>query len=288
MSLPTGTPAELFEQAQRWIDEHRAVAPRDYGAILPPELVDEGRAWQRTLFDAGWAGIHWPTEVGGRGLTVEHTAAWTRACALAQVPPWINMVGLVLTGGSILAYGTPEQQATHLPRILDATDVWCQLFSEPGAGSDLAGLATSAVRDGDEWVVNGQKVWTTLAHCARWALLIARTDPDVPKHKGLTYFVVDMQAPGVEVRPLRQMTGQAEFNEVYLTDVRIPDSHRLGAVGAGWQVAMTTLSNERTSIGASGGRGSGTIADAVSLWAQRLGTRQPVSEARLRKAVERA
>ncbi len=153
------TPEDLFEQATAWLAEHRAEAPRDYGAILPPELVDDGRRWQRTLLTAGWAGLHWPVEVGGRGLTVEHTASWTRACALAQVPPWINMVGLVLTGGSLLAYGTPEQQATHLPRILDATDVWCQLFSEPGAGSDLASLATRAEQDGDTWVLTGQKVW---------------------------------------------------------------------------------------------------------------------------------
>ncbi len=168
------SPEALFDQAEAWLAEHRSEAPRDYGAILPPELVDEGRAWQRTLRAAGWAGLHWPTEVGGRGLTVEHTAAWTRACALAQVPPWINMVGLVLTGGSLLAYGTPDQQATHLPRILDATDVWCQLFSEPGAGSDLASLQTRAERDGDEWVINGQKVWTSGAQYSDIGEVIAR------------------------------------------------------------------------------------------------------------------
>ena len=165
---------------------------------------------------------------------------------------------------------TDEVKRPLLRPLATTEDIWCQLFSEPGAGSDLAGLATSAVPDGDEWVINGQKVWTSLAHRARWGLLLARTNPDVPKHKGLTYFVIDMHGPGVETRPLRQMTGQAEFNEVYMTDARIPDTHRLGGVGDGWRVAMTTLMNERSALGASGSRrGAGTIAEAVSLWAAR-------------------
>ena len=174
-------------------------------------------------------------------------------------------------------------QASRWLRPLATTeDIWCQLFSEPGAGSDLAGLATSAVPDGDDWVINGQKVWTSLAHRARWGLLLARTNPDVPKHKGLTYFVIDMHGPGVETRPLRQLTGQAEFNEVYFTDARIPDTHRLGAVGNGWGVAMTTLMNERSALGGSGSRrGAGTIADAVSLWASRPDLQTPVLRDRL-------
>ena len=246
------TPGELFDKAEAWLAGHRADAPRDYGAILPPELVDEGRAWQRALLDAGWAGLHWPQEVGGRGLTVEHTAAWTRACALAQVPPWINMVGLVLTGGSLLAYGTPEQQATHLPRILDATDVWCQLFSEPGAGSDLASLSTRAEADGDTWVLTGQKVWCSNGRVADRGICLARTDPDAKPHAGISFFLVDMHLPGVEVRPLRQMTGGSEFDEVFLDEVRVPADALLGPLHGGWGVAMGTLTNERGYIGSAG------------------------------------
>jgi alkylation response protein AidB-like acyl-CoA dehydrogenase len=247
-----GTPDDLFSAAEAWLAAHREEAPRDYGAILPPELVEEGRTWQRTLHAAGWAGLHWPTEVGGRGFTIEHTAAWTRACALAQVPPWINMVGLVLTGGSILAYGTPEQQATHLPRILDATDVWCQLFSEPGAGSDLASLSTRAEADGDTWVVTGQKVWCSNGRVADRGILLARTDPDAKPHAGISFFLVDMHQPRIDVRPLRQMTGGSEFDEVFLDEVRLPADALLGPLHGGWGVAMGTLTNERGYIGSAG------------------------------------
>jgi alkylation response protein AidB-like acyl-CoA dehydrogenase len=169
-----------------------------------------------------------------------------------------------------VTHGSEAQKQRYLRPLFTGEEVWCQLFSEPGAGSDVASLSTRAVRDGDEWVVNGQKVWTTVAHLARWGMLVARTDPEAPKHRGMTYFVVDMKGPGVDVRPLRQITGEAEFNEVYFTDARIPDSERLGGVGEGWHVSLTTLMNERVSIG--GGvapRGSGPIAEAIRLWNER-------------------
>ena len=176
------------------------------------------------------------------------------------VPLGLNPMGYGMAAPTVREHAQDEDLKRSWLRPLATTeDIWCQLFSEPGAGSDLAGLATSAIPDGDDWVINGQKVWTSLAHRARWGLLLARSNPDVPKHKGLTYFVIDMHGPGVETRPLRQMTGQAEFNEVYFTDARIPDAHRLGAVGNGWGVAMTTLMNERSALGGSGNRrGSGT------------------------------
>lgn len=243
---------DLREQARAWLTEHRGEAPRDYGAILPPELVEDGRAWQRTLFAAGWAGLHWPAEVGGRGLTPAHTAAWTTECAIAEVPPWINMVGLVLTGGAILAFGTPEQQATHLPGILRADEVWCQLFSEPGAGSDLASLSCRAVADGDGWVVSGQKVWCSNGRVADRGILLARTDPDAPRHAGISFFLADLHSPGIEVRPLRQMTGGSEFDEVFLDEVRLPADALLGPLHGGWGVAMATLTNERGHIGSAG------------------------------------
>lgn len=243
---------EFADSARAWLADHRAEAPRDYGAILPPDLRDPAASWQRTLFDAGFAGIHWPVEFGGRGLTPAHSAAWTTECALAQVPPFLNMVGIVLTGGSILMFGTPKQQAQHLEPIIRGDKVWCQLFSEPGAGSDLAGLSTTAVRDGDHFVVNGQKVWCSNGRVADWGILMARTDATVAPHKGISFFLCDMTLPGIDVRPLRQMNGESEFDEVFLTDVEIPAEQLLGPLNEGWQVGMATLMNERGYIGAAG------------------------------------
>ncbi|BBZ10044.1 acyl-CoA dehydrogenase family protein [Mycobacterium branderi] len=236
-------------------------------------------------FDAGLCWVHFPLGLGGLGVSRGLQGVADAILHETGVPAAheLNLIGYGMAAPTICEHAQTEELKRKWLRPLATTeDIWCQLFSEPGAGSDLAGLATSAIRDGDEWIVKGQKVWTTLAHRASWALLLARTDPNAPKHKGLTYFVVDMRSPGVETRPLRQMTGQAEFNEVYLNGVRVPDAHRLGAIGAGWQVAMTTLMNERNSIGASGThRGDGTIADAVALWTQRPDRHTPVRRDRL-------
>ncbi|MGK2949219.1 MAG: acyl-CoA dehydrogenase family protein [Acidimicrobiales bacterium] len=251
MDAPT-TVEEVAADARAWLTEHRHEAPRDYGAIPPPDVVDQAVEWQRTLAAAGWAGLHWPEEHGGRGLTPAHTAAWTTACAEAEVPPWINMVGVVLAGGSVLAFGTPEQQAAHLRGILEAEQVWCQLFSEPGAGSDLAALTTRAVADGDDWVVTGQKVWCSNGRSASRGILLARTDPEATRHAGISFFLIDMDLPGVTVRPLRQMTGGSDFDEVFLDDVRLPADSLLGPLHGGWGVAMATLTNERGHIGSAG------------------------------------
>lgn len=237
--------------AAEWLAENRRDAPRDYGAILPPDLADEGRAWQRRLFDDGFAGIGWPTELGGQGLSAEHDAAWIVECAVAEVPPFLNMVGCVLTGGALLAFGTPEQQREHLRSTLTGDRIWCQLFSEPDAGSDLASLAATAVADGDDYIVNGQKVWCSNGRVADWGILLARTDADA-RHRGISFFLLDMTTPGVDVRPLRQMNGDAEFDEVFLDDARVPATHIVGAPNDGWTVAMSALTNERGYIGAAG------------------------------------
>ena len=246
-----GTPTvdQFSAQARVWLDAHAAEAPPEYGAILPPGLLARGVAWQKLLYGEGWAGIDWPQAHGGRGLSPQHRATWVRQCAFAGVPPFINMVGVVLAGGSTQLFGTPEQQHQHLRPIISAEHVWCQLFSEPGAGSDLASLTTRAVHDGDEFVVTGQKVWCSGGRYSDWGILVARTDPDAPRHRGLSFFLFDMSLPGVDVRPLRQMTGEAEFDEVFLDEVRIPESALLGPLHGGWGVAMATLTNERGSIG---------------------------------------
>ncbi len=240
------TDVEVYRrQAEAWIAANRDHAPPDYGAIVPLEYLDRARAWQRQLFDAGYAGINWAHEHGGRGLSDAHHQAFAEACQAAGVPAILNMVGLVLAAGALRRYGDPDQQRRHLPPTVTGERVWCQLFSEPGAGSDLAGLTTRAELDGDEWVVNGQKVWTSTGTRSDWAILMARTEPDAPKHQGISFFVLDMTTPGVEARPLRNMAGTAEFAEVFLTDVRLPADALLGGRGQGWTVAMSVLASER-------------------------------------------
>ena len=232
---------ELGEQARGFLAEH------DPHAMPAQDFLN-------ARFDAGLAWVHYPRGLGGLGLSrslqrivdAEFAAAGSPGHNAEQ-----NGIGLGMAAPTILAYGTDEQCQRWLRELWTGREVWCQLFSEPGAGSDLASLATRAIRDGDGWVINGQKVWTSQAHVARRALLLARSDPDLPKHQGLTYFSVDMSAPGVEVRPLRQLTGEAQFNEVFLTDLWIPDTDRIGGVGEGWKVANATLMSERVSIGAS-------------------------------------
>jgi alkylation response protein AidB-like acyl-CoA dehydrogenase len=214
-------------------------------------------------YDAGLAWVHFPEGFGGLGVSpkLQNLVNTKLTAAGAPLPYGRNPIGHGMCAPTIVTHGSDEQKRRYLRPLFTSAEIWCQMFSEPGAGSDVAGLSTRAIRDGDEWILNGQKVWTTLAHVARFGIVIVRTDPEKPKHKGLTMFVVDMEAPGVEVRPLVQATGEAEFNEVYFTDVRVPDTERLGDIGEGWHVSLTTLMNERVSIGGQvHPQGSGLIA----------------------------
>ncbi|HEY1515137.1 MAG TPA: acyl-CoA dehydrogenase family protein [Solirubrobacteraceae bacterium] len=204
--------------------------------------------WQRQLHDAGWAGVSWPKEYGGRGATLVEQAIFNEEVVRARTPSVANVLGLAMGGPTVIAHGTEEQRKRYLPPILSGDEIWCQGFSEPGAGSDLASLKTRATRHGDEWVVTGQKVWTTFAHHAKWCMLVARTDPDAPKHKGLSYFLMDMEQDAVQVRPLRQITGESEFNELFIEEARIPNANMIGGEGEGWGVAITTLMHERATL----------------------------------------
>lgn len=246
------------------------------------DILDDQFAFRGKQYDAGLAMVHFPEGYGGLGGNRGQQAvidAVLRSHGVTYEDLRINPIGIGMGAPTVLAYGSEELKQKHLRKIFTGEDVWCQLFSEPTHGSDVAGIPSRAIRDGDEWVVNGQKVWTTLAHTSNFGMLLTRTNPDVPKHKGLSYFVLDMHAPGVEVRPLYQMTGEAEFNEVFLTDVRIDDSLRLGEEGDGWRVAITTLMNERVALaGGPAPRGSGPIGDLVKLWEERKPQLSPVEQ----------
>ena len=270
-----GDPDESIfrSQARAWLEEHvgpyRVDADPDSPSIVFPDVadtdrLDRGRAWQRALNDGGWAGLGWPVEHGGRDLPLAMQAVWAQELNAAGAPSPVNLLGEAIVGPTLLVHGTVDQQRRFLAPILTAEEIWCQLFSEPDAGSDLASVATTATRDGHGWVIDGHKIWASGAHYADWAILLARTDSDVakqevPKHRGCTYFLLDMRQPGVSVRPVRQMTGGAAFDEVLLDGAHVADEHRVGAVGGGWAVAMTTLAHERLQLGLGLARAGGSV-----------------------------
>jgi alkylation response protein AidB-like acyl-CoA dehydrogenase len=240
----TFTPDEqaFAAEVRSWLAENLRPQP-PFGDLA--EEIAWGREWQAQLAGSRWVGLHWPEEYGGRGAPPVHVAIFNAEYARARAPQPVNRVGINLAGPTLLAHGTEAQKQRWLAPILTAEEIWCQLFSEPDAGSDLASLRTLARPVEGGWMLDGQKVWTSYAQFARWGICLARTDPDAPRHAGLSYFVVDMQAPGVEIRPLVQITGEAEFNEVFLTDVFVPEDHLVGGLGHGWAVANTTLAHER-------------------------------------------
>lgn len=250
--------AAFRKQARDWI---AANAPKDLEAELSRpsvgrikldhgNIIEASKAWQQKKADAGWACLHWPKEHGGRGSSPIERVIWQQEEGVYGNLTAVFLIGQGMCGPTMMAYASEDQKQQYLPKLASGEHIWCQLFSEPSAGSDVAGLRTKAEKHGDDWIINGQKIWTTGAHYSDYGILITRTDPKVPKHKGLTMFFLDMKSPCVEVKPIKQASGQQEFNEVYFTDVRIPDTQRLGAVGDGWNVALTTLMNERMSIGA--------------------------------------
>jgi alkylation response protein AidB-like acyl-CoA dehydrogenase len=262
---------------------------RELVADVPPDQVDQFE-FRGAQFDRGLALVQFPEGLGGLGLSSRRLQtvvdAELRAAGVTYHDLNINPIGIGMGAPVVLTYASDEQKQRLLRPMYTGEEVWCQMFSEPGSGSDVAGLSSRAVRDGDEWIVNGQKVWTTLAHVSRWGMLVARTDPDQPKHKGLTYFLLDMESEGVDVRPLHQITGEAEFNEIFLTDVRIPHDRVFGEVGNGWAAAVTTLMNERVALG--GGvpkKGSGPIGDLVKLWGETRDSLDPVTRTVMRDRV---
>jgi alkylation response protein AidB-like acyl-CoA dehydrogenase len=241
------------DEVRDWLGKNLPVdwvARLRQGSDVPrPEAYRFLSDWQRRMYEAGFVGLTWPKEYGGRGLSFMEEMILQEEMALHKAPPVLNILAIGMAGPTIIAYGTEEQKKRYPAKMLSCEEIWCQGYSEPNAGSDLAALQTRAVKDGEHYVVNGQKVWTSLAHVADWMMLLARTDPDVPKHKGITYFLVDMHSPGITVKPLKQLTGDEEFNEVYFDNVRVHDSQILGGLNNGWAVGMTTLMYERLALG---------------------------------------
>ena len=215
--------------------------------------IAQAKLWQKRKYDAGWACIRWPEEFGGRNASAIENVIFNQEESKYDTPQGVFVIGHGMCAPTMMTWATEEQNKRYMPKLASGEEIWCQLFSEPAGGSDLAALRTRAVRDGDDWVINGQKIWTSGAHYSDFGVIVLRTDPNVPKHQGLSYFFIDMKSPGIEIKPIKQISGAANFNEVYFTDVRVPDAQRLGAVGQGWQVALTTLMNERASIGGGGG-----------------------------------
>jgi len=255
--------AAFRAEARAWLEANAELsAPDEVSGVDLGERIDEAtlracKEWQKKKADAGWACITWPVEYGGRGATAIQSVIWGQEESKFKTPPNIFGIGHGMCGPTVMTHGTPEQKKRWIPKLLSGEEVWCQLFSEPSAGSDLAGLRMTAVKDGDEWVMNGQKIWTTNAQFSDWGIIVVRTDPTASKHAGLSYFVVDMHLPGIEIKPIVQINGGTGFNEVFYDDVRIPDGDRLSEVGNGWAVAITTLMNERASIGAGAGGRAG-------------------------------
>jgi len=262
----TSEEAAFRTEARTWLEANaERITPGDTDGIMEeadtPRMVADAKVWQKKKADAGWACITWPKEFGGRGATPMQNVIWNEEQAKFQTPRDIYGIGIGMCGPTILTHGTPEQKERWIPKLLSGEEIWCQLFSEPSAGSDLAGLRSTAVKDGDDWIINGQKIWTTGAHFCDWGILVVRTDPNVVKHAGLSYFVVDMHSPGIEIRPITQINKGQGFNEVFFSDVRIPDDQRISEIGNGWAVAITTLMNERQSIGS--GLGIGSVEDLI-------------------------
>lgn len=236
--------AAFREEARAWITENRPTEEER----MAGEYIDYAQMWQKRKYDAGWACLSWPEEYGGRGASPIEQVIWSQEEARINPPIGIFSIGMGMVAPTLLTWASSAIKKQVLPKLGSGEEIWCQLFSEPAGGSDLAALRTTAIREGDEWVINGQKTWTSGAHYSRWGILMVRSDASLPKHAGITFFIVEMDSPGMEIRPIRQMTGEALFNEVYFDNVRIPDRYRIGEVGQGWQVGLTTLMNERVVV----------------------------------------